>query len=233
MLKKLYSCFFIGMFTVGIVSYSVADDEFYDDIDIVEEITAENAEQVSANALEDYDMEGSLFEKITNLEQDKVVMQLEAERARMDLELDELNARKMKMQMELDELAGKADQKQQELENISAKLAAQTEELKRKIEELSNREYAPVETPVVRQEPVPDMAENKPVATPITKKYALINIVGLGNQLQATIKDLATGQNKRVSVGKKIDGYTVKSISLNEGIVFEKGGYSENLNTGI
>ena len=231
MLKKL--CLFIGVFCFGINLYAFAEDDFYDVMDI-EEITTENAENVSANALENYDVEGSLFERITNLEQDKVVMQLEAERARMDLELDELNAKKMKMQMELDELAGRADQKQQELEVINAQLAAQTEELKRQVEELASREYAPVETPVVKQEYVQEeVVEKKPSVTPITKKYDLINIVGLGNQLQATIKDLATGQNKRVSVGKKVDGYTVKSISLNDGIVFEKDGRSENLNTGI
>lgn len=231
MLKKL--CLFIGTLCLCVNFGAFAEDDFYDVMDI-EEITPENAEEVSANALENYDTEGSLFEKITNLEQDKVLMQLEAERARMDLELDELNAKKMKMQMELDELAGRADQKQQELEAVNAQLAAQTEELKRKVEELANREYTVVEAPVVKQEYVQEeVVEKKPSATPITKKYDLINIVGLGNQLQATIRDLATGQNKRVSVGKKVDGYTVKSISLNDGIVFEKDGHSENLSTGI
>ncbi len=232
MLKKLCSVLFVSVLSFGVNFYASAEDDFYDIMD-VEEITQENADVVSAGALEDYQTEGSLFERITNLEQDKVVMQLEAERAKMDLELDELNAKKMKMQMELDELSGRADQKQQELELINSQLAAQTEELRRKVEELANREYPTVEVPVVRQEVVQEVQETKPVVQSISKKYELINIVGLGNQLQATIKDLSTGQNKRVSVGKKVDGYTVKSISLNDGILFEKDGRSESLNTGI
>jgi len=230
MLKKL--CLFVGLFAFVVNVNAFAEDDFYDEVDI-EEITTENADVVSSNALEDFQTEGSLFERITNLEQDKVVMQLEAERARMDLELDELDARKMKMQMELDELAGRANEKQKELEEVNAKLAAQTEELKRQVEELASREYAPVEIPVVRQDNMDSSTENQQGATSVARKYELVNIVGLGNQLQATIKDVATGQNKRVSVGKKIDGYTVKSISLNDGIVFEKDGQSENLNTGI
>ena len=60
----------------------------------------------------------------------------------------------------------------------------------------------------------------------------MINVVGVDNQLQATIEEIATGQNKRISVGKELDGYIVKSISLNEGIVFEKDGETESLNIG-
>jgi ABC-type histidine transport system ATPase subunit len=66
----------------------------------------------------------------------------------------------------------------------------------------------------------------------INKKYKLINVVGVDNQLQATIEDLSTGQNKRIAVGKELDGYIVTSISLNEGIVFEKDGVEESLNIG-
>ena len=60
----------------------------------------------------------------------------------------------------------------------------------------------------------------------------MINVIGVGNQLQATVQDIATGQNRRIAVGKQLNGYTVKSISLNDGIVFEKDGVSENLNVG-
>ena len=62
------------------------------------------------------------------------------------------------------------------------------------------------------------------------KKYRLINVIGAGNQLQATIQDLNTGQNKTISVGKVLDGYTVKSISVEDGIVFDNGDNSQTLN---
>ena len=56
------------------------------------------------------------------------------------------------------------------------------------------------------------------------RRYKLINVVGVDNQLQATVQEISTGQNKRIAVGKDLDGYVVKSISLNDGIIFEKDG---------
>ena len=65
----------------------------------------------------------------------------------------------------------------------------------------------------------------------IAKKYRLVNVVGAGAQLQATVEDLNTGQSKRISVGKSLDGLTVKSISLYDGVVFvDKNGDTQNLN---
>ena len=72
----------------------------------------------------------------------------------------------------------------------------------------------------------------KPKETEIVKKYKLINVVGIDNQLQATLEEVSTGQNRRIAVGKELDGYVVKSISLNDGIVFEKDGIEESLNIG-
>ena len=68
--------------------------------------------------------------------------------------------------------------------------------------------------------------------TDVSRKYKLINVVGINNQLQATIEELSTGQNKRIAVGKELDGYIVKAISLNDGIVFEKDGVETSLNIG-
>ena len=65
----------------------------------------------------------------------------------------------------------------------------------------------------------------------ITKKYRLVNVIGAGAQLQATVEDLNTGQSRRISVGKALDGLTVKSISLYDGVVFvDSQGKSQNLN---
>ena len=77
---------------------------------------------------------------------------------------------------------------------------------------------------------VPEAAEEEPEID-ITKKYRLVNVVGAGSQLQATVEDLNTGQSKRISVGKSLDGLTVKSISLYDGVVFvDKDGITQNLN---
>lgn len=182
------------------------------------------ADEMSVSALENYDMSGSLFEKITLLEQDKVVLQLEKERAQLDLELERLNAEKIKLQMELDTLSGRAEHQQQELEIARAQLEAQAEKLKQQKEALSESENKVVKESVVQSKKVEK--------SDISEKYRLINIVGMGNQLQATLSELSTGQNKRVAVGKNLDGYVIKSISLNDGIVFEKDGVTEVLNIG-
>ena len=58
-------------------------------------------EEISADAVENYQVEGSLFQQITDLEQEKVLMQLEKERAQLDLDLDRLAAEKIKLHMEI------------------------------------------------------------------------------------------------------------------------------------
>ena len=216
MLKKLNLIVIVGLFTIGVNAY--AFDEFVKE-EVVEE-DAYYADKVSADALMGYDESGSLFEKITMLEQEKVVVQLEKERAQLDLDLERLNAEKIKLQMELDTLSGRAEQQQHELEAAKAQLDIQTEKLKRQIDSLSE-EPAPVAK-----------APEKKEETNVSKKYKLVNVVGVGNQLQATVEEISTGQNRRIAVGKQLDGYTVKSISLNEGIVFEKDGATEHLNIG-
>ena len=70
-------------------------------------------------------------------------------------------------------------------------------------------------------EPIPEIA----------KSYRLVNVIGVGSQLQATVENLATKQTKRISVGKKLDDFSVKSISLEDGVVFvTQDGSTQTLN---
>ena len=245
MWKKINFAIFSCVIALGLNTAAFAEDDYnfedeieevYDDADFEEqdiqeqvqqesavEQDADYADKVSAQALNDYNPSGSLFEKITALEQEKVVIQLEKERAQLDLELERLNAERIKLQMELDTLSGRAEQQQHELEAAKAQLEIQTEQLKRQKDsidkEVSNYE-APKYQPVHKED------------TEVSRRYKLINVVGIGNQLQATVSELSTGQNKRIAVGKELDGYIVKSISLNDGIIFEKDGELESLNIG-
>lgn len=191
---------------------------------------ADQMEAVSADAVAAYDPTGSLFQQITDLEQEKVLMELEKERAQLDLELDRLAAEKIKLHMEIDTLSGRAEQQQQELENAQAELEAQAARLEREkealqaqTEELQARQYSA---------PVYNTATDATVTNAVSfdSQYKLVNVIGAGSQLQATIANLATGQKRTVSVGKVIDGYTVQSISLDEGIVFTNGEDTQTLN---
>ncbi len=225
MLKKINTFLLSITLIFGMIGVSNAESyDDYDDDEYEEEtIDVESADAVSANALENYSVDGSLFQQITNLEQEKVVMQLEKERAQLDLELERLNAERMKIQMEQNTLSGRAQQQQQEINAIKAQLQAQAEKINQQAR-IIERDDDEIEEIIEK----PKKREVKPVNT----RYKLINVVGIGNQLQATIQDTSIGQNKRIAVGKDLDGYIVKSISLNDGIVLEKDGETEYINIG-
>ena len=181
--------------------------------------------ELSAAAVADYMVEGSLFQQITDLEQEKVLMQLEKERAQLDLELDRLAAEKIKLHMEIDTLSGRAEAQQQEIETEKAKLAAEAARLAREKEALESEVQEVKSTATKRTSYIDEPADEN-----LSARYKLINVIGAGNQLQATVVDMNTGQNKRVSVGKTLDGFTVKSISLDDGVVFVKNGETQTLN---
>ena len=212
--------FLLGLIFCGAISNAFAA------VDVVEEIDVD-MEEISADAVAGYDVDGSLFQQITDLEQEKVLMQLEKERAQLDLELDRLAAEKIKLHMEIDTLSGRAEQQQQEIETQKAKLEAEAARIEREKEswlaDLEEQKSAKATSVLKTTDEEPEID--------ITKKYRLVNVVGAGAQLQATVEDLNTGQSKRISVGKSLDGLTVKSISLYDGVVFvDKNGDTQNLN---
>ena len=184
-------------------------------------------EQVSADAIADYDVSGSLFQQITDLEQEKILMQLEKERAQLDLELDRLAAEKIKLHMEIDTLSGRAEQQQQEIETQKAKLEAEAARIEREKESwLADMEEEKTARTGARVQMAEEVAD-----VDIARKYRLVNVIGAGAQLQATIEDLSSGQSKRIGVGKTLDGLRVKSISLDDGVVFvDDNGNTQTLN---
>lgn len=220
---KLLLCAFV----FGTTSACYAVDSV---IDVQVDEFAAN-EDFSANAVEDYDVNGSLFQQITDLEQEKVLMQLEKERAQLNLDLDRLAAEKIKLHMEIDTLSGRAEQQQQEFETERARLQNEAKRLENEREALSNKTANPAPAATYASaQPVYAAPEQPSLPQEIEKRYKLINVFGAGAQLQATVQDLANGQNKKLSVGKELDGYTVKSISLDEGVVFSKDGEIQTLN---
>ncbi len=222
--KMLLGFIFCGAFLFANASWGA-------DVFIEEEVTEEvDIEQISADAVAAYNPDGSLFQQITDLEQEKVLMQLEKERAQLDLELDRLAAEKIKLHMEIDTLSGRAEQQQQEIETQKAKLEAEAARIEREKEswlkeieqaEANSTKSVAGSTAVVREEKDVDVSKN----------WRLVNVVGAGAQLQATVEDLNNGQKRRVNVGKELDGLTVKSISLYDGVVLvDKDGNTQVLN---
>lgn len=213
------------MFTV--TSGALAE-EFFEEFDVVEYDDSADMEQMSADAVQSYQVNGSLFQQITDLEQEKILMQLEKERAQLDLELDRLAAEKIKLHMEIDTLSERAEQQQQEIETQKAKLEAEAVRLEREKENLLAEVTEEKES---RQAAQQAKEAPQPVVSDLAQTYRLVNVIGAGAQLQATISNLNTGQTKRISVGKNLDGFTVKSISIEDGVVFvAKDGSTQTLN---
>lgn len=213
--KKLFLiCAIIS--SIFVMPQNLQADEYFEEF--VEYDNAADMEQMSADAVANYQPDGSLFQQITDLEQEKVLMQLEKERAQLDLELDRLAAEKIKLHMEIDTLSGRAEQQQQEIETQKAKLEAEAIRLEREKESLM-REAAEEKTsgrgiaPSRQEQAIQEAPE-------IAKTYRLVNVIGAGSQLQATVENISSGQTKRISVGKKLDNMNVKSISLEDGVVF-------------
>lgn len=236
MQAKIKLLLFVFVMGIASVTHARAATEFDNVIDVIESVNgvdeAEINDGISADAIEDYQVEGSLFQQITDLEQEKVLMQLEKERAQLNLDLDRLAAEKIKLHMEIDTLSGRAEQQQQEFETERVRLEAEAKRLEKEKEALdSGVEYDVARgaaAPVTKKSFIAEEETN----ADITQKYKLINVYGAGAQLQATIQELSNGQNKRISVGRDVDGYIVKSISLDEGVLFAKDGETYTLNVG-
>lgn len=191
------------------------------------------AEDGGVNApVADYQVDGTMFQKITDFEQEKLLLQMDKERAQLDLDLDRLAAEKIKLQMELQTMANHAEEQKAKLESEKQKLQADKEKLEKdkntakqedlnlsKIDESGNSEKT------VSAKSEIDSNKNE-----LSKKYKLIEIIGAGNQLQATLEDLENGQKKKAWSGKDMDGYQIKSISLDDGVVFVKNGETQILN---
>ena len=187
------------------------------------------AEDEGALAVAEYQVDGSMFQIIADLEQEKVLMQLEKERAQLDLDLDSLAADKVKLQMELETISGRAEEQQAKLEQEKRKLEAERDTLAKQKEniEAQARNGAAANAGAARP-----AQKEEPAETDIAKKYRLIEITGAGRQLQATLEDLDNGQKKKIWAGKNIDGYEIKSISLDDGVIFSKDGETMSLNVG-
>ncbi|MDR0804055.1 MAG: hypothetical protein LBO08_03145 [Rickettsiales bacterium] len=182
-------------------------------------------EDPGAAAVSEFDPAGSMFEQIVTLEQDKILMQLQKERAQLDLDLNRLENDRLKVQLEMESLSGRADEQAAALEAERQRLESEKAKLEQEKERLAQRASEPA--PAAKSE---KSKPAEPETTEISKKYRLVEIIGAGNQLQATLEDKINNQKKKVWVGRDLDGYKIVSLSLDEGIVFDNGDTYEVLN---
>jgi len=180
----------------------------------------------------EYDADGSLFQRIADLEQEKILMGLERDRAQLQLDLDRLGAEKARIvreqenaDMRAEEQAAEIErqrmaleQDRQKLESERQRMADEAARAAERAEETRNNPQPPVLTHAL----VDEARGTEPAG--LAETYSLLEIIGAGNQLVATVEHLGSGQQRRLSVGRQLDGWTVRSISIDDGIEFEKGG---------
>ena len=176
----------------------------------------------SAETVEEYDPAGSMFQMITDLEQEKVLWQLEKEKAQLQLDMDRMATEQMRLKNEMDAMQGSGDTQVEALELERQKLEIEKQKLEAQRKNIDESGTTPTRTSSVGQSEAED-------TSPIQEKYRLIEIVGAGRQLLATVEDNATGQRKKISVGKDLDGYRIDSVSLDEGVIMSKDGETATL----
>jgi type IV pilus biogenesis protein PilP len=168
-----------------------------------------------------YDPSGSMFEKITDLEQKKVLWQLEKENAQMQLEMDRMEAERARIKNEMDSMSNDENAQTQALDLERQRLEIEKQKLETQKKNMSSAQ-SPSKNVVA--EPA-----SKPEVSTIQEKYRLVEIIGVGHQLIATLEDNKTGQRKKVSIGKDLEGYNVDFVSLDEGVVLSKDGETQTL----
>ncbi|MCL2331711.1 MAG: type IV pilus biogenesis protein PilP [Proteobacteria bacterium] len=186
------------------------------------------ATDAGAGAVMEYQVDGSLFQKIADLEQEKVLLQLEKEKSQLRLDLDRLSSEQKKLAMESEAMDSRAEQQKNQLEQEKQNLAAAQAKLdaqKKAMEQGQPAAGAKQPAPVA----APPPQENR---SPLSERYKLVNVMGMGKQLQATVEDLNTGQRKKIWAGKTLDDYAVKAISLDEGVVLVRDGETQTLGVG-
>ncbi len=175
---------------------------------------ARSAENVN---VEEYDPAGSMFQMITDLEQEKVIWQLEKEKAQLQLDMDRMAAEQMRLKNEMDAMQGSGNTQAEALELERQRLEIEKQKLEAQRKSIDESVVTPTRTSATNRVEVEEQS-------PIQEKYRLIEIVGAGRQLLATVEDNATGQRKKISVGKDLDGYRIDSVSLDEGVIMSKDG---------
>ena len=177
--------------------------------------------------------ERSVFQQIADFEQERILLQLEKEKMQLMLDLERMTVEQARLRADASRFSGQESEDVRQLESEIQRLERENQRLERDKERMEERMRdsggTGQETRGARQAaPEPKEPEDNSNA-PISQRFKLIEIVGVGRQLQATIEEISTGQKRRVWVGRGIEDYDIQSISLDDGVVFVRDGITEAL----
>ncbi len=183
--------------------------------------------------LSNYDTSGTLFQKIVDLEQQKLLLKLEKEQTQMELDLKKLQADKLAFQREQDKInqnqdfeKRKAEESQKKLEEEKKKL----EEEKKYIEEQKssiNKSLADIASKqkTLNSKPAsPVVVSSNSGKENISSSYRIKDILGAGGMYSVVLEGIPNNQVRKLSKGQMLpNGYKITKIQPIEGkVTFEK-----------
>ncbi|MBN1783748.1 MAG: hypothetical protein JW812_02145 [Alphaproteobacteria bacterium] len=160
---------------------------------------------VTTHPLLSLETTGSIFDQFAEFEKNKMLMDLQTEEQKMELERDRIKLQRLKLAKELAQYGDVS---------LNAKEASQTTS-----EEASH--YVPPEPTSYAQE--------EEVVRTFRDMYSIKTIMGVGKKLIAVLVNNDNDTKTRVKVGTEVDGYTIRKIQPKKGITIEKDGETEEI----
>ncbi len=150
---------------------------------------------------------GSIFDQFAEFEKNKLLMTLQTDEEKMQLERDRVKLQRLKLKKELAEFEEKEEPVAYQESDDS--------------DEEDSEDYADDE------EEIEEEISNEPKT--FSEMYSVKTIMGVGKKLIAVLKSIDNESKTRVKIGTEIEGYTIRKIQPKKGIVVSKNGQIEEI----
>lgn len=170
--------------------------------------TAATTTPVTAHPLLSLETTGSIFDQFAEFEKNKLLMSLQTEEQKMELERDRIKLQRLKLAKELAEYG-----------DYSVDGSSSDDSSEPTPEEASH--YVPSES--TSSEPTEEVVKS------FADTYTIKTIMGVGKKLIAVLINNDNDTKTRVKVGTELDGYTIRKIQPKKGITIEKDGETQEI----
>ncbi len=176
------------------------------------------ANPVATHPLLSLETTGTIFEQFAEFEKNKLLMTLQTDEEKLELERDRVKLQRLKVKKELAKFEGEETQNteqnstitQEEVEGmIAEKIANMSKESSEETSENSSDDSGEPKT--------------------FSEMYSVKTIMGIGKKLIAVLESTDNSSKTRIKIGTEIEGYVVRKIKPKKGIVVEKNGKTEEI----
>ncbi|MBL0690306.1 MAG: hypothetical protein JJV93_02155 [Alphaproteobacteria bacterium] len=190
------------------------------------------AEDIEKVADAQYNLEGTIFESIIDLEKDKILARISNEREKLEVEKKRMAVEHLRIEQELKKLNGELEK--EKLDTL-AELEKANEKWKSSIDKDIKDAIAKVKKDVIKDLDRASTSNTKnfnnensvskssntfvPKTPDSVKAYTIVKISGAGEKLTATVQNIKNKREYLLTKGSDLDGYHVDNISIRDGIV--------------